>query len=88
MKSVAQHEMDVVRPWYAGFSPLVYYASSRRMQVGKKRVKENEHRHDHVPAWVCSKCGEQYFDAPVYKRLEQIARQRERITETVCFSTG
>ena len=40
---------------------------------------------DHVPAWVCTKCGEQYFDAPVYKRLEQIARQRERITETVCF---
>ena len=40
---------------------------------------------DHVPAWVCTQCGEQYFDAPVYKRLEAIARQRERLTETVCF---
>ena len=40
---------------------------------------------DHVPAWVCTHCGEQYFDAPVYKRLEMIARQRERITETICF---
>jgi YgiT-type zinc finger domain-containing protein len=40
---------------------------------------------DHVPAWVCTHCGEQYFDAPVYKRLEAIARQRDRIQETVCF---
>jgi len=40
---------------------------------------------DRVPAWVCTHCGEQYFDAPVYKRLEAIARQCERITETVCF---
>ena len=28
---------------------------------------------DNVPAWVCAHCGEQYFDAPVSKRLEQIA---------------
>ena len=40
---------------------------------------------DHVPAWVCSKCGEQYFDAPVYKRLEGIARQRHRIKRSVSF---
>jgi YgiT-type zinc finger domain-containing protein len=40
---------------------------------------------DHVPAWVCSKCGEQYFDAPVYKRLEAIARKRGRIKKTICF---
>lgn len=40
---------------------------------------------DHVPAWVCTKCGEQYFDAPVYKRLEAIARQRERIQKQICF---
>jgi YgiT-type zinc finger domain-containing protein len=40
---------------------------------------------DGVPAWVCDKCGEQYFDAPVYKRLEEIARQRHRIRETICF---
>lgn len=40
---------------------------------------------DNVPAWVCKKCGEQYFDAPVYKRLEEIARHRERITKSICF---
>jgi YgiT-type zinc finger domain-containing protein len=40
---------------------------------------------DDVPAWVCAKCGEQYFDAPVYKRLEEIARNRSRIKKTVCF---
>ncbi|MBM4430970.1 MAG: YgiT-type zinc finger protein [Chloroflexi bacterium] len=40
---------------------------------------------DGVPAWVCTKCGEQYFDAPVYKALEDIARNSSRITKTVCF---
>ncbi len=40
---------------------------------------------DHVPVWVCEKCGEQYFNAPVYKRLEEIARHRERILKTISF---
>jgi YgiT-type zinc finger domain-containing protein len=40
---------------------------------------------DDVPAWVCTHCGEQYFDAPVYKRLEAIARQRGQIEKTICF---
>lgn len=40
---------------------------------------------DGVPAWVCTQCGEQYFDAPVYKRLEEIARQRSHIRKTICF---
>ena len=40
---------------------------------------------DRVPAWVCGKCGEQYFDAPVYKRLEEIARHRRQIKRTVRF---
>ncbi len=40
---------------------------------------------DRVPAWVCGKCGELYFDAPVYKRLEAIAKQRSRIKKTICF---
>lgn len=40
---------------------------------------------DNVPTWVCAKCGEQYFDAPVYKRLEEIARHSSRIKKTVCF---
>ena len=40
---------------------------------------------DHVPAWVCAKCGEQYYDAPVYKRLEEIAKQKRRIKKTIFF---
>ncbi len=40
---------------------------------------------DRVPAWVCSMCGEQYFDAPVYKRLEEIAKRRTQIKKTICF---
>jgi YgiT-type zinc finger domain-containing protein len=40
---------------------------------------------DGVPAWVCAKCGEQYFDAPVYKRLEEIAKHQRRIKKTICF---
>lgn len=40
---------------------------------------------ENVPAWVCDKCTEQYFDAPVYKRLEEIAQQRERIRKTISF---
>lgn len=38
-----------------------------------------------VPAWICAKCGEEYFDAPVYKRLEEIAKHRSRIKKTICF---
>ncbi|RLC12365.1 MAG: hypothetical protein DRI57_17810 [Deltaproteobacteria bacterium] len=40
---------------------------------------------DNVPAWVCDKCGEQYFDAPVYRQLENIARNREHIVKTISF---
>jgi len=40
---------------------------------------------ENVPAWVCNKCGEYYYDAPVYKRLEKIAQQQERITKTISF---
>ena len=40
---------------------------------------------DNVPVWVCALCGEQYFDAPVYKRLEEIARHRDGIEKRVCF---
>jgi YgiT-type zinc finger domain-containing protein len=38
---------------------------------------------DNVPAWVCVRCGEQYFDAPVYKRLEEIARHRSLIEKNI-----
>ena len=40
---------------------------------------------ENVPAWVCNRCGEQYFDAPVYKRLEKIAQQQERIQRVISF---
>lgn len=42
---------------------------------------------ENVPAWVCNRCGEQYYDAPVYKRLEEIARQRERIQRVIFHGT-
>ena len=59
--------------------------------VEHRQIRARFHFHgqtiyvDNVPTWVCTRCGEQYFDAPVYKRLEAIARQRERITQTICF---
>ncbi len=40
---------------------------------------------DHVPTWVCARCHEQYFDAPVYKRLEEIAKHRGKIKKTLSF---
>ena len=40
---------------------------------------------DRVPAWVCTHCGEQYFDAPVYKHMEEIARNHDRIDKTISF---
>jgi len=40
---------------------------------------------DNVPAWVCTRYQEQYFDAPVYKRLEEIAKHRDRIKKIVRF---
>ena len=40
---------------------------------------------DHVPAWVCTRCGEQHFDAPAYKRLEAIAQHGAQIQKTVSF---
>lgn len=40
---------------------------------------------DRVPAWVCRRCGELYFDAPAYKRLEQLAKARRRIKKTITF---
>ena len=40
---------------------------------------------DHVPAWVCTRCQHQYFDAPVYKRLEEIAKHRRKIKKMVSF---
>jgi YgiT-type zinc finger domain-containing protein len=49
------------------------------------RYKDQTIYVEHVPVWVCSHCGEEYFDAPVYKHLEAIARQRERIQREISF---
>jgi YgiT-type zinc finger domain-containing protein len=40
---------------------------------------------DRVPVWACGKCGEKYFDAPVYKNLEEIARHRRLLQQTISF---
>lgn len=60
-------------------------------KIESRRIRARFHFKGHtiyvenVPAWVCVRCGEQYFDAPIYKRLEEIVRQRDRITKTVSF---
>jgi YgiT-type zinc finger domain-containing protein len=53
--------------------------------LAKFRFKGQTIYVEDVPAWVCDRCGEQYFDAPVYKRLEEIAQQREHIRRTISF---
>ena len=40
---------------------------------------------DNVPVRVCRKCGELYFEAAVYKRLERIAEGRSTIRTKVTF---
>jgi YgiT-type zinc finger domain-containing protein len=57
----------------------------QRRVLARFRFKEQTIYVEDVPAWVCNRCGEQYFDAPVYKRLEEIARQREQIQRVICF---
>ncbi|HXM48128.1 MAG TPA: YgiT-type zinc finger protein [Pyrinomonadaceae bacterium] len=40
---------------------------------------------DNVPVRVCKKCGELYFPAAVYKRLEKIAAMRKSIRTKISF---
>ena len=40
---------------------------------------------DHVPVQRCRQCGELYYEAEVYKRLELIARNRRAITARITF---
>lgn len=40
---------------------------------------------DNVPVRVCRKCGELYFEASVYKRLEEIAEKRNTIRTKITF---
>ena len=57
----------------------------QRRVLARFRYEEQAIYIENVPAWVCNKCGEQYFDAPVYKRLERIAQQRQHIQKTISF---
>jgi len=57
----------------------------QRRVLARFRYKGETIYVEDVPAWVCKHCGEQYFDAPVYKRLEEIARQREQIRRVITF---
>ena len=57
----------------------------QRRVLARFRFKGETIYIENVPAWVCDKCSEQYFDAPIYKRLEEIAQQREQIQKTICF---
>ena len=40
---------------------------------------------DHVPVRRCRQCGELYYEAEVYKRLELIAQNRRAITARITF---
>ncbi|MBI4468090.1 MAG: YgiT-type zinc finger protein [Acidobacteria bacterium] len=40
---------------------------------------------DHVPVRMCRKCGEVYYEAKVYKRLEEIAARRRTIKAKITF---
>jgi YgiT-type zinc finger domain-containing protein len=57
----------------------------QRRVLARFRFKGQTIYVENVPAWVCNRCGEQYFDAPIYKRLEEIAQQPERIQRVISF---
>ena len=40
---------------------------------------------DHVPVRRCRQCGELYYEAEVYQRLEKIAKNRRVITTKITF---
>lgn len=58
-------------------------------KVIEKRVKVNYwHRGklmviENVPTGVCINCGERYYDASIVKRMEKIAKERNRIIKTI-----
>ncbi len=56
-----------------------------RRILARFRFKGRTFYVENVPAWVCNRCTEQYFDAPVYKRLEKIVQQNDRIQRTISF---
>lgn len=56
-----------------------------RRVLARFRYRESTVYIENVPAWVCKHCGEQYFDAPVYKRLESIAQHQDQIRRVIQF---
>lgn len=57
----------------------------QRRVLARFRYKGQTIYIENMPAWVCNKCGEQYFDVPIYKRLEMIAQQHEQIQKCLSF---
>jgi len=53
--------------------------------LARFRYKEQTIYIENVPTWVCNRCGERYFDVPIYKRLEAIAQQRGKIQRVISF---
>jgi YgiT-type zinc finger domain-containing protein len=40
---------------------------------------------ENIPAFVCEKCGERYYEAAVAKRMRQLAKMRPRVKKRVSF---
>lgn len=40
---------------------------------------------DEVPAYVCGRCGERYYDAKVAKQMRVLAKQRSAFKEKISF---
>jgi YgiT-type zinc finger domain-containing protein len=43
---------------------------------------------DAVPAWVCTQCGEPYFEAPVVDLIQHALATLDRETETLVQTGG
>lgn len=49
------------------------------------RYKKETTYIDNVPVRVCRRCGEIYYEAEVYRKLEKIAANRQQIKSKVTF---
>jgi len=64
------------------------YCSGLIEQVVRRvpfRYKKETIYVDNVPVLVCRRCGEIYYEAKVYKKLEKIAANRKQIKSKVTF---
>ncbi|MBI4744645.1 MAG: type II toxin-antitoxin system MqsA family antitoxin [Actinobacteria bacterium] len=41
---------------------------------------------ENVPAWVCNQCGEKYFDTEVAKKMERLAKAKEKVKKSINVS--